>query len=107
MHRPRAWRGAASLPAAALFASVLAAASLLASPLAALPDGDDAAPPARPKPLAKDHPLQKALVTITVDDLKDDEAWLASDDRKGRCAGEASCDEAAEWIADRFEEDGL
>jgi peptidase M28-like protein/PDZ domain-containing protein len=103
MPRPRARRGAASLAAAV---------SLLVSPLAAFPfaapaDGGDATPPARPKPLAKDHPLQKALVTITVDDLKDDEAWLASDDRQGRCAGEASCDEAAEWIADQFEEDGL
>jgi hypothetical protein len=103
MQRLRARRGAATFAAAALLFGVLSPAFLSA----ASPDGGDVTPPARPKPLAKDHPLQKALVTITVDDLKDDEAYLASDDRQGRCAGEASCDEAADWIADRFEEDGL
>jgi hypothetical protein len=72
------------------------------------PSGPPGPPPrARPEPLAKDHPLQKALVTITVDDLKDDEAFLAADERQGRCAGEPGCDASADWIADQFEADGL
>jgi len=79
-----------------------------AAPSAASGPGEAAAPPlARPEPLPKEHPLQRALVTITSDDLRDSETWLADDARQGRCAGEPSCDEAAEWIADRFDEDGL
>src|SRR5262245_46155191 len=128
MHRLRIRIGAApSFPAAVLLSTALAARPLFALPQGQVPPGgpdapppaapaapatsaspgSDAAPVARPTPLAKDHPLQKALVTITVDDLKDDESWLASDERQGRCAGEAGCDASAEWIADRFEEDGL
>ncbi|MSR48061.1 MAG: M20/M25/M40 family metallo-hydrolase [Planctomycetes bacterium] len=58
-------------------------------------------------PLPADHPLQEALATITADDLRDYEKWLASDERMGRCAGEAGNDEAAEWIARQFDELGL
>lgn len=65
------------------------------------------AEPAPIVPLAADHPLQPALATIRADDLRDYEAWLASDDRKGRCAGEPGNDEAADWIAAKFEEFGL
>lgn len=58
-------------------------------------------------PLATDHPLQPALATIRAEDLRDSVDWLASDERKGRCAGEPGNDEAAEWIAARFEALGL
>ncbi len=59
------------------------------------------------EPWPVDHPLQPALATIRVDDLRDYERWLASDDRQGRCAGEAGNDEAGDWIARQFDEMGL
>jgi hypothetical protein len=62
-------------------------------------------PPVEPWP--DDHPLQPALATIRVDDLRDYERWLASDARQGRCAGESSNDEAGDWIARQFDEMGL
>jgi len=98
-------------PALALLAAVAAAqqsATPASGPSAASGPSEAAAPPlARPDPLPKEHPLQRALVTITSDDLHDSEVWLADDARQGRCAGESACDEAAVWIADRFEENGL
>jgi hypothetical protein len=99
-----------SIAALALFAAVTSAQQATgpsAAPAAAPGSADAAAAPARPEPLPKEHPLQRALVTITTDDLREDENYLADDARNGRCAGEPSCDEAAEWIADRFDEDGL
>ncbi len=87
---------------------VAALASALASALPALQEAVPAtAEKPRPVPLASDHPLQPALATISADDLRDYEKWLASDERLGRCAGEPSNDEAADWIAERFEEFGL
>jgi hypothetical protein len=79
----------------------IAFASLLALQQAPPPE------PLPPVPLAADHPLQPALATIRADDLRDYEAWLAADERKGRCAGEPGNDEAADWIAAKFEELGL
>ncbi len=100
-------RSAAVVAFLAAVASAQQATGPAAVPAAVPGAGETAAAPPRPEPLPKDHPLQRALVTITVDDLKDDEGYLAADERQGRCAGEPSCDECAEWIADRFEEDGL
>jgi len=77
---------------------------------AALPQAAEKAAspePPPPAPLAADHPLQPALATIRADDLRDSEAWLAADERKGRCAGEPGNDAAADWIAAKFEALGL
>ncbi len=66
-----------------------------------------AAPKPRPVPFPADHVLIPALESIQADDLRDYEKWLASDERKGRCAGEPSNDDAADWIAGQFEGCGL
>ena len=43
----------------------------------------------RPEPLAGDHPLQKALVTITVDDLKGTDVTAVDVDLAGTLGGSA------------------
>jgi hypothetical protein len=71
------------------------------------PGAAPAATPAAAVAPAEDSPLAKVLAAIAADELKDDVGWLADDERKGRCAGEPGCDDAAEWIADRFDDLGL
>ena len=52
-------------------------------------------------------PVSAQQERITEERVKEVVGWLASDDRNGRDTGSAELEEAAQWLAARFEEAGL
>jgi len=66
------------------------------------------APTSRPVPsMSANTEFQSALQGIRAEEAFAHDAWLADDARLGRDTGTPGCDEAAQYIADHFKEDGL